>query len=186
MRWFDLYVVKRISKKNFEGEDDQDVQNDMENEGDFQEKEGLQNNEEDESSQDNLNDGFGEENTSLSKGTRITPRGSKRRKEMSAKKEEQEVELLKVATQKLQKDESEGDLLANLIKRKVEKLLRQLRIMFETELHQILLKYEIQAFQNKTISAQQASQNVLPESQISSGFSDDSKPVYYTKLLIIL
>ena len=45
MRWFDLYVVKRISKKNFEGEDDQDVQNDMENEGDFQEKEGLQNNE---------------------------------------------------------------------------------------------------------------------------------------------
>ena len=101
MRWFDLYVVKRISKKNFEGEDDQDVQNDMENEGDFQEKEGLQNNEEDESSQDNLNDGFGEENTSLSKGTRITPRGSKRQKEMSAKKEEQEVELLKVATQKL-------------------------------------------------------------------------------------
>ena len=105
---------------------------------------------------------------------------------MSAKKEEQEVELLKVATQKLQKDESEGDLLANLIKRKVEKLLRQLRIMCETELHQILLKYEIQAFQNKTISAQQASQNVLPESQISSGFSGDSKPVYYTKLLIIL
>ena len=58
--------------------------------------------------------------------------------------------------------------------------------MCETELHQILLKYEIQAFQNKTISAQQASQNVLPESQISSGFSGDSKPVYYTKLLIIL
>ena len=56
--------------------------------------------------------------------------------------------------------------------------------MCETELHQILLKYEIQAFQNTTISAQQACQNVLPESQISSGFSNDSKTGYYTNLFL--
>ena len=62
---------------------------------------------------------------------------------MSSKEEEQEIEFLKVTTQKLQKEESEGDLLENLIKRKVEKLPRQqLRIMCETELHQILLKYK--------------------------------------------
>ena len=72
---------------------------------------------------------------------------------MSSKKEEQEIEFLKVATQKSQNEESEGDLLANLIKRKVEKLPRQLRIMCETELHQILLKYEIQTLQNTTMSA---------------------------------
>ena len=77
--------------------------------------------------------------------------------------------------QKLQKEESGRDLLANLIKRKVEKLPRQLRIMCETELHQILLKSEMQAFQNTTISSQQACQNVLPESQILSGFSIDLK-----------
>ena len=53
-----------------------------------------------------------------------------------------------------------------MIKRKVEKLPRQLRIICETELCYILLKYEMQAFQNTTISAQQACQNVLPESQI--------------------
>ena len=124
--------MNRISKKNFEGEDDKDVQSDMENEGDFPEREGLQTNEEDELLQDNLNDEFDEENTSLSKGTEITLRGSKKRKEMSSKEEEQEIEFLKVATQKLQKKESEGDLLANLIKRKVEKLPRQLKIMCET------------------------------------------------------
>ena len=38
MRWLDPYIVNRISKKNFEGEDDQDVQSDMENEGIFQSK----------------------------------------------------------------------------------------------------------------------------------------------------
>ena len=87
MRCLDPYIVNRISKNNFEGEDDQDVQSDMENEGDFLEQEGLQKNEEDELLQDNLNDEFGEENTSLSKGTKITPRGSKKRKEMSLKEE---------------------------------------------------------------------------------------------------
>ena len=56
--------------------------------------------------------------------------------------------------------------------------------MCETEPHQILLKYEIQAFQNTTISAQQACQNVLPESQISSGFSSDSKTGYCTNLFL--
>ena len=55
--------------------------------------------------------------------------------------------------------------------------------MCETELHQMLLKYEIQAFQNTTIWAQQACQNVLPESQVLSGFSTDSKAGYYTNLL---
>ena len=115
MRWLDPYIVNRISKKNFEGEDDQDVQSDMENEGDFPEQEGLQKNEEDELLQDNLNDEFGEENTSLSKGTKITPRGSKNGKEMSSKEEEQEIEFLKVAIQKLKKEESERDLQANLI-----------------------------------------------------------------------
>ena len=94
----------------------------MENEGDFPEQEGLQNNEEDELLQDNLNDEFGEENTSLSKDTKITPRRSKKRKEVSSKEEEQEIEFLKVGIQNLQKEKSEGDLLANLIKRKVEKL----------------------------------------------------------------
>ena len=131
MRWLDPYIVNRISKKNFEGEDEQDVQSDMENEGDFQGQEGLQKNEEDELLQDNLND---------ESGTKITPRGSKKRKKMSSKEEKQETEFIKVATQKLQKEESEGDLLANLIKRRVEELPRQLRIMCETELHQILLK----------------------------------------------
>ena len=38
MRCLDPYIVNRISKKNFEGEDDQDVQSDMENEGIFQSK----------------------------------------------------------------------------------------------------------------------------------------------------
>ena len=61
----------------------------MENEGDFPEQEGLQNNEEDELLQVNLNDEFGEENTSLSKDTKITPRGSKKWKEVSSKEEEQ-------------------------------------------------------------------------------------------------
>ena len=56
MRWLDTYIVNRISKKNFEGEDDQDVQSDMENEGDFPEQEALQKNEEDELLQGNLND----------------------------------------------------------------------------------------------------------------------------------
>ena len=153
MRCLDPYIVNRISKKNFEGEDEQDVQSDMENEGDFQRQEGLQKNEEDELLQDNLND---------ESGTKITPRGSKKRKKMSSKEEKQETEFIKVATQKLQKEESEGDLLANLIKRRVEELPRQLRIMCETELHQILLKYEMQVFQNTTMSAQQTCQNVLP------------------------
>ena len=142
MRWLDPYIVNRISKKNFEGEDQQDVQSDTENEGDFPGQEGLQKNEEDELLQDNLND---------ESGTKITPRESKKRKEMSSKEEKQETKFLKVATQKLQKEESEGDVLANLIERRLEKLPRQLRIMCETELHQMLLKYEIQAFQNTTI-----------------------------------
>ena len=87
----------------------------MENGGDFPEQEGLQKNEEHEILQDTLNDEFGEENTSLSKGTKITPRGSKNGKEMSSKEEEQEIEFLKVAIQKLKKEESERDLQANLI-----------------------------------------------------------------------
>ena len=57
--------MNRISKKNFEGEDDQDVQSDMENEGDFPEQEALQKNGEDELLQGNLNDQFIEENTSV-------------------------------------------------------------------------------------------------------------------------
>ena len=48
IRWLDHYIVNRTSKKNFKEEDDQDVQSDMENEGDFSEQEGLQKNEEDE------------------------------------------------------------------------------------------------------------------------------------------
>ena len=74
MSWLDRYILNRISTKNFEGEDDQDVQSNMENEEDFPEQESLQENEEDELLQDNLNDEFGEENTSLPKGTKITPR----------------------------------------------------------------------------------------------------------------
>ena len=58
MCWLVPYIVNRILKKNFEGEDDQDDQNNMENEGDFPEQEGLQKNEEDELLQDNLNDEF--------------------------------------------------------------------------------------------------------------------------------
>ena len=127
MSWLDRYILNRISTKNFEGEDDQDVQSNMENEEDFSKQESLQENGEDELLQDNLNDEFGEENTSLPKGTKITPRGSKRREEMSSKEEEQEIECLKVTTQKLHKEKSEVDLLANLIPRKVEKLPRQLR-----------------------------------------------------------
>ena len=96
MGWLDPHIVNRISKKNFKGEDDQDVQSDMVNERDFPEQEGLQKNEEDELLQDNLNDEFGEESTSLSKGTKITPRGSKKRKEMSSKEEEQEIEFLEI------------------------------------------------------------------------------------------
>ena len=71
MRWLDPCIVNRISKKNFEGEDDQDVQSDMENEGDSPEQECLQKNEEDELLQDNLNDESGEENTSLQKVQRL-------------------------------------------------------------------------------------------------------------------
>ena len=37
---------------------------------------------------------------------------------MSSKEEEQEIEFLEVVTQKLQQEESEGDLLASLMKRK--------------------------------------------------------------------
>ena len=65
MRWLDTYIVNRTSKKNFEGEDDQDVQSDMENERDFPEQEALQKNGEDELLQGNLNDQFIEENTSV-------------------------------------------------------------------------------------------------------------------------
>ena len=71
-----------------------------------------------------------------------------------------------------------------MIERNVEKLPRQLRIMCEVELHQILLKYEMQVLQNTTISDQQACQNVLPQSQFSSGFLSDSKAAYYTNLLL--
>ena len=124
MSWLDPYILNRILKKNFKGEDDQDVQSNMENEGDFTEQESLQVNEEDELLKDNLNDEFGEEHTSLPKGIKITPRDSKRGKEMSLKEEEQETEFLKVATQKLHKEKSEVDLLVNLITRKVEKLPR--------------------------------------------------------------
>ena len=42
----------------------------------------------------------------------------------------------------------------------------------------------MKTFQNTTISAQQACQNVLPESQISCDFSSDSKAGYYTNLLL--
>ena len=68
MRWLEPYIVSRISKNNLEAEDDQDVPSDMENEGDFPEQGALQKNEEDELLQDNLNDEFGKENISLSKG----------------------------------------------------------------------------------------------------------------------
>ena len=37
---------------------------------------------------------------------------------MSSKEEEQEIEFLEVVTQKLQQEESEGDQLASLMKRK--------------------------------------------------------------------
>ena len=124
MRWLDRYIVDRISKKDFEWEDDQDVQRNMENERDFPEQDGLQENEEDELSQDNLRDGFGEENTSLLKGTKISPRGSKKRKEMSF----------------------EGRGARNWISK--------------------------------------SCQNVLPESQISSGFSSNSKAGYCNNLLL--
>ena len=93
MRCLDPYIVNRISKKNFEGEDHQDIQTDVENEVDFPEQEGLQKNEEDELLQDNSNNESGEENARLSKGTKITRRGSKKRKEMFSKEEEQEIEL---------------------------------------------------------------------------------------------
>ena len=46
--------MNRIFEKNFEGEDDQDVQRDMKNEGAFSEQEGLQKKEEEELLQDNL------------------------------------------------------------------------------------------------------------------------------------
>ena len=102
MHWLDPYIVNRILKNNFE-EDDQDDQNNMENEGDFPVPEGRQKNEKDELLRDNLNDWFDNGNTSFSKGTIITPRGSKKRKEMSSKEEEQEIDFLNVATQKLKK-----------------------------------------------------------------------------------
>ena len=78
MRLLDPCMVNRTSKKFFEGDNDQDVQSDMENEEDFLEQEDLQKNEDDELLQDNLNDELGEENTNLSKSTKITPRGSKK------------------------------------------------------------------------------------------------------------
>ena len=78
MRFLDPCMVNRTSKKFFEGDNDQDVQSDMENEEDFLEQEDLQKNEDDELLQDNLNDELGEENTNLSKSTKITPRGSKK------------------------------------------------------------------------------------------------------------
>ena len=57
----------------------------MKNAGDFLEQERLQKIEEDELLQHKLNDEFAEGNTSLSKGTKITPRGSKKKKEMPSK-----------------------------------------------------------------------------------------------------
>ena len=57
----------------------------MENDGDFLEQERLQKIKEDELLQHKLNDEFAEKNTSLSKGTKITPRGSKKREEMPSK-----------------------------------------------------------------------------------------------------
>ena len=68
--------------------------------------------------------------------------------------------------------------------KKSRKVTKAAEKQWKTELHQILLKYEMQAFQNTTTSTQQASQNVLPESQISSSFSSDSKAGCYTNLLL--
>ena len=97
-RWLDPSIVNRILEMYFEGEDDQDAQSDMKNKGDFPGQEDLQKNKKGELLPDNLNDEFGKENTSLSKGTEITPIGSEQQREMSSKEEEQEIEFLKVAT----------------------------------------------------------------------------------------
>ena len=96
--WLDPYIVNRILEKYFEGEDDQDVQSDMKNKGDFPGQEDLQKNEKGELLPDILNDEFGKEDTSLSKGTEITLIGSEQQREMSSKEEKQEIEFLKVAT----------------------------------------------------------------------------------------
>ena len=90
--------MNRILEKYFEGEDDQDVQSDMKNKGDFPGQEDLQKNEKGELLPDILNDEFGKEDTSLSKGTEITLIGSEQQREMSSKEEKQEIEFLKVAT----------------------------------------------------------------------------------------
>ena len=123
-RWLDPYIVNRILEKYFEGEDDQDVQSDMKNKGDFPGQEDLQKNEKGELLQDHSNDEFSEENTIISKSTKITPMESKKRKEMSLREKEQEIKFLRDATQKFQKEKSGKDLVANLIKRKVRKVIK--------------------------------------------------------------
>ena len=94
----------------------------MKNKGDFPGQEDLQKNEKGELLQDNSTDEFSEENTIISKGTKITPMESKKWKEMSLREEEQEIEFLRDVTQKFQKEKSGKDLVANLIKRKVRKV----------------------------------------------------------------
>ena len=123
-RWLDPYIVNRTSKKYFEEEDYQDVQIDMKNKGDFPGQEDLQKNEKGELLQDHSNDEFSEENTIISKSTKITPMESKKRKEMSLREKEQEIKFLRDATQKFQKEKSGKDLVANLIKRKVRKVIK--------------------------------------------------------------
>ena len=77
------------------------------------------------------------------KTTKNNARGSKKCKKLPTQKEEQGNEFLKVATKSLQKEETEADLSANFIKRKVENVIKQLGIMCDTELHQVLLKYKM-------------------------------------------
>ena len=75
----------------------------MENERDFPEQDGLQENEEDELSQDNLRDGFGEENTSFLKVQRFLLEEVKCGRKCLLKEGEQEIEFLKVVKMCYQK-----------------------------------------------------------------------------------
>ena len=120
------------------------------------------------------------------KTTKNNARGSKRRKNRPNQEEKQENEFLKVKTQHLQKEETKADLLANLIKKKVEncKGAKRLKIMYETEFHQVLFKCAMQPCQNDSGLLDAIHPEIVAPQQSTSVFTRNLEHGYYASLFV--
>ena len=120
--------------------------------------------------------------TNVIKTKKNNARGSKRRKNRPNQEEKQENEFLKVKTQHLQKQETKADLLANLIKKKVEncKGAKRLKIMYETELRQVLFKCVMQPCQNDSGLLDAIHPEIVAPQQSKSVFTKNLEHGYYT------